>query len=381
MPNSKSWKLYSIVGVSVAAVAAIGIGVYRKLKSKDSEAAARERALNPQREKIKISESEDVGEDAPLEAILNTTDPKAILSENGGPRALAMIYVEDLNNFDLVGLNRPPRTAENPTVTSDKNSRYYRTLHSVYQPGDFMDEGDFLALQDLGVVPRDFPPEQIVVVPSHNELNKYMVGYSAPYMQDTNAQDTRVVSPLWAVSFGDPIETGLMAVGDMDDFDLRKYGAKMLHGEGMLDRANDGCHKSQGLNECDAEKAALMSILLERIRLKRKKTDANATAVTPFTGGGQRWNASDAFMNKFNQTLSSEAQTRFTDFYNYRFWHMPKLSDTATHFIHHYAVQNVPNWTRDSSARTPSVDAPSYANQHAVRIGRTIVTDNSRTFA
>lgn len=376
MSETHTWRVPAIAGVAVAALVVIGIGIYRSSKSQGTPRPA-PRAHTPTEDPLE----DGVKEDAPLEAVLHTADPLEILAENGGPPALAMVYIPDAKDFDLAGLNRPPRAADNPTAPPDTNSNYYNVMRQSYSPSDFMAEADFHQLQALGLIPRDFPPERIVVVPSHSGLNKFMVGYSAPYTQQTSATSTQVVSPLWAVSFYGPLDTSMVPADDMDDMDLRKFGAKMLFGEGMLERDNDGCHKSQGLNECDAEKAALMSILLERIRLKRSKTDSSATAVTPFTGAGQQWNASSAFMNKFNQALTPVAQQRFNDFYNNRFWHMPKFGDTATHFIHHFAVKSVPAWIQSASARTPTTDAPSYANQHAVRIGRAIVADNSRTFS
>jgi hypothetical protein len=312
-----------------------------------------------------------------LEIAFRTYDPLEFSGGRPYAPAMALQFIADENDFVFYALERPPQNA----VHEQHDSEYNKFMRSRFAPSDYIAESDFIALQNMGIISVDFPLDQIVFTRSHNGLNKFMVGYSSPYSQDCSASTDipNVVRPLWAVSFDTVFNTNSVVPADINDTDLRYYGAKMLFAEGLLTRSNEGCHDSQGLNECDAEKGALMQILIHRLRLKQEKIDPNETFASVFDGPGQRWNEGSAFLTPFNEGPSDLAQTRFNNFYNSHFWQMPNLSLTATNFIHFYAIRNIPSWVNPNNM-TPSVEFQNYANVHPIRIGRTIVADNSRTF-
>lgn len=316
---------------------------------------------------------------APLEIVDISNDPYTYSGDAALVSALGMEFDENSNDFQLLALNRPPLSAENDKST-DLNSSYNQSMQSRFTLDQYISEKDYEALQQLNIIPLDFPLEQITFTRSHNGVNKFMVGYSSPYTQTTSATPiANVIRPLWAVSFDTEFDPRFQPLEGIDDADFRKFGAKMLYAEGLLTRANDGCHQSQGQNECNAEKSALMQILLNRLALKKQKINSNLTFSSVFSGSNQLWNAGSAFMNPFNKGPDSVAQDRFDDFYEYKFWHMPNLSDNASHFIHHFAISNTPSWVA-MDVMTPTQDFANYANQRPIRIGRAIVADNSRTF-
>jgi hypothetical protein len=373
MKEHRLRQIYTIMGLAAAAV--LGVGVYRKLRGNSVTPDVLEIR---QKQKSKRSAG-DYDENEPLEITTTILDPELLLEENGGPVGMAMVYVPEVNDFNLVGLNRPPKSAAQ--AGDNGTSEYYKTLSRMYGPKDFMSEGDYKALQEINVIPKDFPPDRVIMVYSHNGVNKFMVGYSEEYRQETSAETVTAITPLWAVAFGAPFDTSLLLPDDMSDEDLRAVAPKIMMAEGMLTRPNGGCHASQGPIECGAEKAAIMSIMLERLRLKRAKIDADATLSSVIMGPGQRWNTYSAFMDKYsNLPLTQAEQLRFNYFYNNQFWHMPQLTDTATHYCHHFAVNKIPSWIIDSSQMTPTQDTPNYANQRVIRIGRLLSSDNSRTF-
>jgi len=350
-------KVYALAGLATISVALIGYALIKKNRNKKRE----------------IDRS-------PLDVAFVTTDPFAFSGDSANKDALAMLFDEANNDYSLLALTRPPISAQNDLPNSDMSSTYNQFMHSRFDLNDYISEQDFITLQEIGVIPPQFPLDQIVFTRSHNGVNKFMVGYSSPYTQTTNAQPiSQVVRPLWVVSFDTSFDPRFQIPDFIDDADLREQGAKMLYAEGMLSRPNDGCHTSQGQNECNSEKSALLQILLERLRLKQEKQSASSDLMSVFTGPGQKWNAGSSFMNPFKRGPDELAQSRFDEFYNHKFWHMPNLSSTATHFIHHYAISNTPNWV-DVNVMTPTVSYANYANQHPIRIGRTIIADNSRTF-
>lgn len=374
MNRSRTWQFYTLAGLATAAAVTLGLGIYRKIRNDSPTPDVLE--IRP-KQKTKRS-PDDYDENEPLSITTTILDPELLLEENGGPVGMAMVYVPEVNDFNITGLNRPPRSAAQ--AGDGGGSDYYNTLARMYGPDDFMSEADYIALQDLNVIPKGFPPSRVIMVRSHNGVNKFMVGYSSEYTQNTNAENVTAVKPLWAVAFGAPFDTSLLLPDDMSDEDLRAVAPKIMLAEGMLTRPNGGCHASQGPIECGAEKAAIMSIALERLRLKRAKLDANATLSAVVDGPGQRWNTGSAFMNVYNRGLTDTERQRFNYFYNNQFWHMPQLTDTATHYCHHFAVNKIPAWILDSSQMTPTNDYPNYANQRVMRIGRLLSADNSRTF-
>lgn len=315
--------------------------------------------------------------DVPLEIVETTTDPSVFVASGlENIPALFMRFDEENNDFILTKLNRPPKTPRQEQDTSE----YSTYMRNQFNAPLYIIESDFLRLQELGLIPQNFPLNQIAFHFSYNERNQFLVGYSAPYTQTTSATPIQeVIRPIWAVSFEFEFETESTAPSYIDDVGLRTYGAKMLFAEGMLTRSNDGCHNSQGVNECFAEKAVLMQILMNRLSLRKEKRNPDATYQTIFDGPGQRWNASTPFMNNFNAGPTPLAQQRFNTFYEYYFWQMPAFAAHATNFIHFYAIQNTPSWVQIENM-TPDVDVQTYDNTHPIRIGRTIVVDNSRTF-
>jgi hypothetical protein len=274
--------------------------------------------------------------------------------------ALAFVYNPNNDDFDSFVLNFTP--AQNPSGG--------------------ITQSDVAILTQLGVIPKDFPIQNVVRTTSMNDEFSYLVGYSDPYRLKTNRDDIFVVRPLWAVSFGKPIQTDAQAPNDLDSRAFETASLRMLFAEWMLshDRLT-GCHVGQGLNMCDAERAALILAMIERYKIKSDNfTKSGTSPQSVFIGSGQLWNAGDAFKKTFNSTIDQKFVDRFYDFYSRRFWFIPKLTYSATHFIHYLSMssggQN-PSWVK---APEPFSNDTNYANTHPIHIGLSVLTDQRKTF-
>ena len=169
-----------------------------------------------------------------------------------------------------------PATIPALAIIHDENGDYVKfalnyTPQADPSRSDQMSVEDYERLQTVGLIPQGFPQEQIVAVPSHNGRNWFFVGYSDPYSIRTNRDNLTVIQPEWAVSYGRNFDDSGTPPDDMDNPEqFYDVALRTLFAEWMLtNRGVDGCHRGQTLSACNAERGAILNILLQRTALKQ----------------------------------------------------------------------------------------------------------------
>jgi len=278
--------------------------------------------------------------------------------------ALAIIHDRSTGEYSQFSLNYTPRaSAEDESVISDI---------------------DFARLQGVGLIPDDFPIDQVVAVPSHNGHNWFFVGYSAPYTIETNRDDLTVIEPVWAVSYGVNFDaSNSLPEGMEDDTQFYEVALRTLFAEWMLtNRGVDGCHRNQTLSACNVERSAILNIILQRTHMKQARIDGKLDFTSVIYGPGNRWNKGRTFMDAYEGAIPPDAQERFNSFYYTSFWPMPQFSGHAIGFIHPLSMSKTratnPLWVK----RTEPLDdvfGPYLAN-HVVELGSAVFSDIRKTF-
>ena len=242
---------------------------------------------------------------------------------------------------------------------------------------------DYERLQSVGLIPENFPFDQIVAIPSHNERNWFFVGYSAPFSMRTNRDPLTVIEPLWAVSYGLNFDPENSPAEDFPneaifyDVALRTTFAEWL----LTNRGIDGCHKNLTLSECNIERAALLNLIIQRTRMKQSRIDSGLSYDSVIYGPGIRWNGSSQFMSSYEGEIPDKAVRRFNDFYETSFWPMPMFSGFAVGFIHPYSMSkggSNPSWIK--TTKPFDDDMFPYLSDHTILLGKAVFTDTRRNF-
>lgn len=253
------------------------------------------------------------------------------------------------------------------------------TPQSSRNDPNMISEDDYQRLQSLDIIPQGFPLEQIVAVPSHNENNWFFVGYSDPVTIRTNRDPLTVIQPLWAVSYGvnyDPSSEPPKDFPNLEEFydvALRTTFAEWL----LTNRGEDGCHRNQPISACDIERAAILTLIIERTRMKQARLDGDLSYTSVIYGPGIRWNASAQFMGTYEGDIPEIAIERFNHFLS-GFWPKPQLCGSASSFIHPFSMSSGgsnPTWIKEAQPLESN-----YLSEHPILLGRAVFIDNRRTF-
>jgi len=310
---------------------------------------------------------------------------------------------QDILNFYELNFT-PRRASESHNEAEYADSMYLQdpsTIPASFQglrnPNQMIHPNDYQILQIEGFIPVGFPIERVSYTKSLNGKNEFVVGYSKP-MRFTLKSGEKVlaIKPLWAVSFGNGFNTNSTPPADLaSDFD--DVAQRLIVGEGLHARANEGCDYRLNHNMCAAEKNAIFGILLERYkrRLARKPDLKNLTFDDIITKK-QTWNSSKAFKSGYHghpgtSTFSnlkhklpiSEFDTDWVEIYdnhrNFDMWHLPSYGRHATHFSHYDAQRGVPSFFLKPDP-VMSGDEQDYAANHTIRVGRTLVRDQRKGY-
>ena len=333
---------------------------------------------------------------------------KAILYGSAGAGTLLLGYLiyRALSKSDYTGLKGEPKiTPLNSTSTtsvaeageSSMNIPALAIIHDDYgeyakfalnytpqanpDQSDQISIEDYERLQTVGIIPQGFPREQIVAVPSHNGRNWFFVGYSDPYSIRTNRDNLTVIQPKWAVSYGRNFDNSGIPPDDMDSPErFYDVALRTLFAEWMLtNRGVDGCHRGQTLSACNAERGAILNILLQRTALKKERIRENLDSKSVIYGPGIRWNKGRTFMDSYEGPITSRAQDRFNEFYLYDFWQMPQYSGQSTGFIHPLSMSRS-SPTNPPWIKTTDPLAAGYLANHVIELGSAVFSDRSRRF-
>ena len=324
---------------------------------------------------------------------------------------MALVYDNELDDYIPYSLNFTPRRASDIHDEYTSNdlqffsdpfetpTRFLGVDGSFY----FIHPNDFRMLEVRGIIPKDFPLEQVAYVKSFNEKNEFLVGYSKPYTLKTKRNDVDVVRPLWAVSFGEDFDTQSTPPKGLNTRNFKDIGKRMLTAEGMLSRKPIGCHEGQGKISCDLERSALLNALINR----RQKKDSmypkrKISFKNVITGPGLTWSNSEHFLAPYNgypdrkkwephlpqKPIRPTETRRFAEVYLHRFWHLPQLVDKATHFVHYNNLskgidsktkrkKTLPPWIVKT---LPDKSTNNYPSKHTLHIGESIFTDRNGKF-
>ena len=271
---------------------------------------------------------------------------------------------------------------DDPTGEFEQYTLNYTPQADPQDPSKISVE-DYERLKAVGVIPDDFPLEQIVAVPSHNERNWFFVGYSAPFSMRTNRDPLTVIKPLWAVSYGFDFDPENTPADDFpDEGDFYDVALRTLFSEWMLtNRGTDGCHRGLSLSACNLERAAILNLIIQRTRMKQTRIDQDLSYDSVIYGPGIRWNASSQFMSSYEGTIPDIAVGRFDNFYNTDFWPMPMFSGYAVGFIHPFSMSKGganPSWIKQTSPL--SNDSFPYLSDHTILLGKAVFTDTRSNF-
>lgn len=278
--------------------------------------------------------------------------------------ALAIIVDQDSGAYNEYSLNYTPQASSNNP--------------------EQMSSADYERLQSIGLIPQNFPQNQIVSVPSHNGRNQFFVGYSSPFSIKTNRDDLSVIQPVWAVSYGSNFETASIPpdnfsnVSEFYDVALRTTYAEWL----LTNRGTDGCHKNQTLSACNVERSALLNLIIQRTHMKQQRVDEDLTYRSVIYGPKIRWNAGQTFMKSYEGPISDLAKSRFDAFYTTSFWQMPRFSGKSVNFIHPLGMSHGgtnPKWVKQTEPLSDT--AHTYLAQHVVKLGSAVFSDVRRTFS
>lgn len=337
---------------------------------------------------------------------------REIASKNPIVPAIAMVYNPKGgakgDEFDIYEMNYTPRRASTPHNEREFNDLKYLKDPS-YVPADFMKlknrdqmihPNDYLILQQFGIIPQGFPIDRVEYVRSMNGENEFVVGYSEKRDVDLgrSSKTFKAVYPLWAVSFGKPFNAkGTKPSSITNESEFKETANRVLLAEYMLSRANNGCDSRLGHNLCAAEKNAIISILLERYKVRKAKKKPKSLTYDNIVQKPMAWNpSSTTFTSSYfgvpkglpdypattKQPFSTFDKTwtrRFDDHYAHDLWSMPNFGLTATHFIHYDAMSNSPNWMGEGLG-IPRSTVNTYAVNEPIRIGRLAVIDRSSEF-
>ena len=246
-----------------------------------------------------------------------------------------------------------------------------------------MNPEDYIRLQDVGLIPREFPQSQIVPIPSHNGSNWFFVGYSAPRRITTNRDPISVIEPEWAVSYGLNFErTNTPPDNFPNENEFYNVALRTLYAEWLLtNRGVEGCHRDQTLSSCNLERAAILNLILQRTRIKQNRIAENLSYRSVIYGPGIKWNGSSQFMASYEGQIPVEAHERFREFYTTAFWWMPQFSAFSIGFIHPYSMSAGgvnPSWIKHTN---PLEDYNfGYPSDHVIKLGNAIFSDTRKTF-
>jgi len=391
MQNSKmKW------AIAATCVAVIGILVFRPKPSHAS-------VLESQKEKLTTR-----GSNKPLRV---ARDSNYFSNGDFDVPAMALVYNKALDDYTQYSLNFTPRRASEIHNEYTSNDLQFfadpfetpTRFLGVDGSSHFIHPNDFRMLEVLGIIPKDFPLEQVAYVQSFNGKNEFLVGYSQPYTLATKREDVKVVRPLWAVSFGKDFDTKSVPPQGLKIRGFKDIGTRMLTAEGMLSRKPIGCHEGQRKNSCDLERGALLNALINRKHRKQEMYPKRKIRFkSVIDGPGLRWSTGTHFLAPYNgypdrkkwkrgfpqKKIRPTETRRFTEVYLHRFWHLPQLVDKATHFVHYNNLstgidyktkleKTLPSWI----VRTrPEKKTTNYPSKHTLHIGESIFTDRSGAF-
>ena len=277
-----------------------------------------------------------------------------------------------------------PETIPAYGIFRDDNGNYlhyslnYTPLADSSDPTQ-MSQEDYGRLQSIGLIPEGFPREQIVPVLSHNERNRFFVGYSKPFSISTNRDPLTVITPEWAVSYELDFDSRNTPLEGIDNSVFEDVAMRTLMSEFLLtNRGVEGCHRDLTLNACNLERGAILNLIIERTRRKQERIDSELDASSVIYGPGIKWNGSNAFMSTYEGGLTDAARAHFNDFYSRAFWHMPKFSGNAVGFIHPYSMSSGgtnPIWIKETQPLEHT-----YLSDHAVLLGKAVFSDIRKTF-
>ena len=316
--------------------------------------------------------------------------------------------------YETFVLNFTPRRA---SETHDESKS--RDLQYVQKPNEIPNEfkklkaiekrktihpNDFAILKSIGVIPSNFPLNQIAYTTSPNLKNEFLIGYSNEYTFDPKTRKSlEVIKPLFIVSFGKAFDTNTSLNPSVNkELDLRDAGARMLYAEGLLHKtAESGCSTLYGFNECQLERMALLNVLLNRKARRHKRYNENYKYHNVITdkkkGKFSHWNSDSSFMGKYNGHLEVDSnwkkrvplpnkyKKRFNRFYDSMFWNMPKIALEGSHFVHYMGMSNEPSRSMPTFITNPEfMDDFGYTNTYVspkpIKVGQTLVTDSRERY-
>lgn len=308
--------------------------------------------------------------------IYNRYKNRAISSLDVQPKAIA-IPIGDMPIGSIPGL----------ALVYDESSDDFKSFLLNFTPaqsttGQGISNVDVDVLKGLGIIPKEFPIDNVVLTRSMNGEFKYLVGYSDPYRIKTKRDDLSVVRPLWAVSFGSPINTTAQPPNALNTSAFKDVAMRVLYGEWLLSQDRiTGCNFGQALNMCDAERAAIVSLVAERFRIKSDNfTNTRKHPNSVVYGPGEIWSLGSTFKSSYESTIADKFKARFVDFYNHRLWFMPNLTYSATSFLHYNSMSSGgenPWWIKQQS---PYDNDVTYANTHTLHIGNAVFSDRRKAF-
>lgn len=295
---------------------------------------------------------------------------------------------EASQGYNKGGYNDNVYFSDPKSIFDNYKKKYEGKVCTVNRKFDYaLNPLDFEILKIYKLIPKDFKYENITYVRSNNGANSFAVGYSQPFNISTNRDKIKVIKPLWAVSMGTSFDASGRKYSGIQERDFDSCAMSMLYAEWLLNNVGmDGCHKDQSLILCNAERAEMINLMIERLRIKQAKFDDSFLSYDDvFTGKGQKWNAHPSFMDKYNQKKKpTEVVKRFNEFNSSSaYWPMPNLFETATHFIHPWSMSKGgknPSWSKSNNPFSGNPVKDCYVYKYPVLIGKSVFTDRSMFF-
>ena len=372
---------YSLVGVGASLLTYILI---RKMRGKEEDTSVTARK----------GEVEIVSVDSN-----SLSNPKAKVP------AIGMLYNKDNNDFDLYKLNYTPRRASTPHNELKNNDLYYLSdpnevpieFTKVSNLDQMIHPNDYRILQLKGLIPMNFPLERVAYVKSANGKNDFVVGYSEEENITLKSGNTfKGVHHMWVVSFGQNFNTDSQAPSSFtNESEFKETAQRVLLAEYLLSRPNEGCARGMGHNMCAAEKNAILGILLERYKVRKAKKKPKSLTYEQVVMNPQSWNDGGVFQSSYRgypvgdpdygkstkkpiSQFNSIWSTNFNNHYENDFWHMPSLGLSATHFIHHKALNSAPRFI--TTEGEPLSSQNEYAAKKPIKVGQLTAIDRRKTY-
>lgn len=310
---------------------------------------------------------------------------------------------QDILNFYELNFT-PRRASETPNEAEYADSMYLQDpnfvpseFQGLRNPTQMIHPNDYQILQIEGLIPKGFPIERVSYTKSLNGKNEFVVGYSEPMrFKLKSGERVSAIKPLWAVSFGNGFNTNSTPPANLtSDFD--EVAQRLIVGEGLHARANEGCDYRLNHNMCAAEKNAIFGILLERYkRRKERKPSLKNLKFNDIITKPQTWNSSKAFTSGYHghpgtttfsslkhklpiSKFDSDWVKVYDDHKTFDMWHLPSYGRHATHFSHYDAQKGVPSFFLKPDP-VMFGDEQDYAANHTIRIGRTLVRDQRKGY-